>query len=360
MAGIVKRNAITGPMATFTVLGAGMMGAALCVPMADRGHTVRLVGTHLETEVVEALRRDRVHPRMGTELPVTIQVFGLEGLEKALDGSDVVALGVSSAGIGWACDTLKPHANPDVPIIMITKGMQWDGETLTPFPDVVQEALGGEVPTAGIAGPCIAGELARRIHSCVVLAGRDRPTLDRVSAWLSCGYYHVWTSEDVVGVEACAALKNAYAMAVAFGAGLHEQHGGSHGSVAMHNYESAVFAQSVVEMQRIVMALGGSPAAAVGLAGVGDLDVTTNGGRTSRFGRWLGKGLTLEQAIDKMEGATLECLEIIAVMRDATRAMRERGQLQEGDVPLLDHMAEVAIDGKPVDIPFARFFGGMA
>ena len=46
-------------MATITVLGAGMMGSALCVPLADRGHLVRLVGTHLDAEIVTSLRKRR-------------------------------------------------------------------------------------------------------------------------------------------------------------------------------------------------------------------------------------------------------------------------------------------------------------
>ena len=77
--------------------------------------------------------------------------------------------------------------------------------------------------------------------------------------------------------------------------------------------------------------------------------------KTGRFGRFLGRGLTLEQAVEAMQGATLECLGIIAVMREATRGLRARGEQLE--LPLLDHMAEVVLDGAPVDMPFARFFG---
>ena len=89
----------------------------------------------------------------------------------------------------------------------------------------------------------------------------------------------------------------------------------------------------------------------------GDLDVTNNGGRTGRFGRFLGMGLSVAEAIDKMEGATLECLQILQVMRDATSRMRSVGALTE-DLPLLDHMAAVALDGASVNVPFERFFGG--
>jgi len=333
-------------MAIVTVLGAGMMGSALCLPLCDRGHEVRLVGTHLDGAIVDSLARDRFHPTLRERLPEAVRPMPVDALAEALRGTELVALGVSSAGIGWAVEQLRPHARPELPLFMITKGLRFEGR-LRVLPDVVADALGGA--PAAVAGPCIAGELARRVDSCVVLAGRDQAVLDRIAQTIGATYYHVRPTVDVVGAEVCAALKNAYAMGIAFGAGLHERHGGQPGSVATHNYESAVFAQGVLEMQRVVQALGGEPGTAAGLAGVGDLDVTTNGGRTGRFGKLLGLGLTVPEAIERMQGATLECLEILAVMRQALPSLG-------GDLPLLEHLIEVALDGKPLAMPFDRFF----
>jgi glycerol-3-phosphate dehydrogenase (NAD(P)+) len=346
-------------MATFTVVGAGMMGSALCVPLVDRGHDVRLVGTHLDGAIIDGLRQDGTHLTMRYALPPGIAYYAIDELDEAMAGVDVIALGVSSPGVGWACETIAPYLAPDMPVFMISKGLAWNGERLDVLPEVVRasipEPLRSQIHPAAVAGPCIAGELARRVPSCVVLAGSDAATLERISSLLGTDYYHVFTSTDLLGTEICAALKNAYAMGCAFGTGIDDKRGGEGGSLAMHNYESAVFAQAIVEMQRIVVSMGGEPSSASGLAGVGDLDVTNNGGRTGRFGRFLGQGLTVEQAVERMQGATLECLEIIAVMREATRGLRARGQTLE--LPLLDHMAEVVLDGAPVDMPFARFFG---
>ncbi len=339
-----------------------MMGSALCVPLADGGHDVRLVGTHLDEAIIAELKRTGTHPKLDVRLAESIKPYGIDELGAAMDGAEVIALGVSSAGIGWATERIAPHVRADRPLFMITKGLDWDGHRLRVLPDVVRDGLPApmrdRVQPAAVAGPCIAGELARRVPSCVVVAGRDAAVLKRIAALIRTDYYHVWTSTDVVGCETCAALKNAYAMAIAFGEGMHEQRGGAAGSVAMHNLESAIFAQSVVEMGRIVAALGGAVDTAVALAGVGDLDVTTNGGRTGRFGRLLGLGLSLVEAVARMEGATLECLEIIAVMRAATMAMAQRGELGADALPLLDHLAEVVLDGAPVAVPLGRFFGG--
>src|ERR671914_221906 len=44
------------------ILGSGVMGSALAMPLADNGHEVRLVGTHLDREIIDAIRSSGVHP----------------------------------------------------------------------------------------------------------------------------------------------------------------------------------------------------------------------------------------------------------------------------------------------------------
>jgi glycerol-3-phosphate dehydrogenase (NAD(P)+) len=349
-------------MAKVAVVGAGMMGSAMTMPLVDRGHEVRLVGTHLDEAIVASVRATGLHPKLDLPLGADVKAFGHHELDAALSDVDAIVLGVSSAGIGWASERITPHARAGRPIVMITKGLSFREGRLRSLPDVVRDALPedlrGHVHPAAIAGPCIAGELARRVPTCVVLAGADRPTLDQLRSLLETPYYHLFPSTDVVGVEVCAALKNAYAMGIAIATGMNEAAGGKPGSIGMHNLESAVFAQAVVESGRLVKALGGDPAAAAGLAGAGDLDVTTNGGRTGRFGRLLGLGLRRDEAIVRMEGATLECLEILAVAREATPRLVADGTLPQGALPLLEHLAAIALDGAAIDFPLARFFEG--
>ena len=349
-------------MAVITVVGAGMMGSALCVPLADRGHEVRLVGTPFDRHLIARILEDGHHLGLRQALPRELRAFQVDELATALDGADAVALGVSSAGVRWAGQAVGPLLRPGMPLFSITKGLEWDGERLRVLPDVLAAELPASlretVAPAAIAGPCIAGELARRVPTCVVLTGRNRASLETIAGLVRTSYYRVFLSDDLEGVEICAALKNAFAMGVAFGAGLHERHGGVPGSIAMHNYESAVMAQAIGEMMRVIEVTGGRPSTAAGLAGVGDLDVTNNGGRTGRFGKWLGLGLSLPDAVARMDGATLECLEILAVMRTAMTALKERGVLGAKELPLLHEMTRVALDGASLEMPFDAFFGG--
>lgn len=348
-------------MAQVVVLGAGMMGSALTVPLAEAGHEITLVGTHLDASIIASLRDTGVHPTLGLTLPASVRAATHDAFAEAAQDAELLVVGVSSAGVRWAGQMLAPVVRPDVPVVMITKGLDLVGGELVTFPDVLEASFPGsargQVRPAAIAGPCIAGELARRVPTCVVLTGRDPVALRRLQELLTTAYYRPFVSHDIVGVEVAAALKNAYALGVAFGAGLHERAGGSPGPVAMHNHESAVFAQAAVEMQLLVGALGGDPRTVLGLAGVGDLHVTCNGGRTGRFGRLLGAGQGLAAALAALPGVTLECREILRVVRAARPLLEARGRVPPGSLPLLDHLAAVALDGDPVAVPFERCFG---
>lgn len=346
-------------MATLVILGAGMMGTAFAWPLHDRGHTVRLVGTHLDGAIIDSIRRDGRHPKLGLAVPSGVEPFAVSELARALEGADGVVLGVSSAGVRWAAETLSPLLSRPLPIAMVSKGLEWTGHALRVLPDVFADVLGaGRVRGApvGVLGPCIAGELARRVPTSIVFTSRDAEVTAQWADWSRGAYYHVFTTPDVVGAEVCAALKNAFAMGMAFAAGIHESRGGKPGSLALHNYEAAMFAQSVWEMKKVIRLLGGDPEQASWLPGVGDLDVTCNGGRTGRFGHLLGLGLAPHEAVEKMQGATLECLEILTTLRAALRHFTAVGRLAPGSLPLAEHLAAVALDGAAIDVPFERFF----
>lgn len=347
-------------MATIAIVGAGMMGSALSVPFVANGHRVRLVGTPLDDEIVSALKAGGPHPKLRAPLPAGVTPYAVHELASALTGADAVALGVSSAGVGWAAEALGEElARAPRPVLMVSKGLVWQDDRLHVLPDVFQSLLPpsarSQVAPVGVAGPCIAGELLLRVPTSVVFTGRAPAACEAWAKLARGSFYFVQTEPDLVGAEACAALKNAFAMGVGFGQGVHEARGGSAGSVAHHNYESAVFAQAILEMQRVVTLMGGDPQTVVGLPGTGDLTVTCNGGRTGRFGKWLGLGLSLAEAIEKMEGATLECLEVLRELAAALERFDELGRTLPSELPLLRHLADVALRGAAVAMPFERF-----
>ncbi len=351
-------------MATLTVLGAGRMGTAFCTPLLDRGHRVHLVGTHLDGEWIQELRRTGVHPGLGTPLPTGARYATIDGLAGALAESDGVVLGVSSPGIRWAGRTLAGLLPPGTPVAIVTKGLEWADGRFATMPEVftsrLPAALRPNVAPVAISGPCLAGELARRVDTCVVMSGT---TLERVASWADLArtpYYHVRVSSNARGNQLATALKNAYAIALGFAAG---QRGLDRRSAARDvgmqgtanfNTESAIFAQAAAEIDRLVRLAGGEPASVLGLSGVGDLLVTCHG-RNHRLGMWLGAGLRLEAALGRMEGVSLEGVKAVGELARALPALEASGRIGDSELPLARHLVDLLAGASRGGIPFDRF-----
>jgi glycerol-3-phosphate dehydrogenase (NAD(P)+) len=342
------------------------MGTAVAWPLADNGHLVRLAGTHLDGEIIRSCLESHYHPRLRRRLPEGVQPFYVEQLPEALAGADLIVSGVSSPGVHWIGRTLGPLLWPGATVIAVTKGLEATPEgSLRVLPDVLAaelpESLRDRVSLNAIGGPCIAGELAARRHTCVVFTGHDAATLRRLRDMFRTAYYHIWTSTDVTGVETCVALKNAFTLAVGMAGGLLERAGGPDEADAyMHNPAAAIFGEAAAEMTRLVTLLGGDPANVTGLPGIGDQYVTSAGGRTVRLGRLLGRGLTYAQARAEMAGETLESAEVVAQLAKALPRFEERGLIGAQELPLLRMLCRVITEGAVATIPFDSFFGGRA
>ncbi len=351
-------------MAIITIVGSGLMGTAVAWPLSDNGHEVRLVGTHLDADIIRSCLDKGYHPRLRRMLPERVRPFYVEQLPEALNGADLIVSGVNSLGVHWIGRTLGPLLWPGAAVIAVTKGLQaTPGGDVRILPDVLRDelppALRDRVTLAAIGGPCIAGELAGRRPTCVVFTAREREALPPLRELFRTPYYNIWLSTDMVGVEACAALKNAYTLAVGLAGGVLERTGGiDEAGAAMHNLAAALFGVSATEMVRLVSLLGGDASKVAGLPGVGDEYVTAVGGRTIRLGRLLGKGLTYSQAVAEMAGETLEGAYVVRQLAAALPVWEAHGRIGPDELPLLRMLCRVITEGAVVDIPFARFFGG--
>ncbi len=342
------------------VLGAGVMGTAFTMPAADSGHEVRLVGTHLDDEIIEEIQETRVHPRLKSRVHDRVTPLPVAGLEEALRGADLVVLGVNSYGVAWAARTLGPLLPPGMPVMMLTKGLHGDGHSLEILPDYFRSNLPADrrnVPVIAVGGPCIAGELAARRHSSVMLSGSDNTLVNQLAAALRTPYYHIWTTTDLIGVEVCVALKNLYALAVGLVAGLLEREGIAENGAHMHNLAAAIFAQGLYETDYLVRLMGGSPQTVYTLPGAGDLYVTCQGGRNSRMGRLLGLGMPYAKAKSEyMPDESVEGAMLAEAIGDTVRSMIRGGRLDARRLPLMLTVIRIICDNAPVTIPWDEFF----
>ena len=348
-------------MSTITILGAGVMGSAMCLPACDKGHDVRLVGTHLDRHIIDSVRSSGIHPKLGVTLPAGIVPHHHEEFGTAVDaGTDLIILGISSAGVGWAIDPLCEALRAPVPVVMVTKGMHPQDAALATLPDhvaaEVKRRTGMALQVAAIGGPCIAGELAVRRQTGTVITSHDHAFAQSLCGMLETDYYHPRMSPDVVGVEICAAFKNFFAIAVGWAAGRREKMPETQNRAHNHNAAAIIFDQAIRELMVLVGAHGGTAASVWGMPGAGDLYVTCQAGRNSRLGNNLGRGLSYSQTKEgPMKGDTIEGAELGIAVATSLRSMMARGQLDAAALPLTRALLDALTNDTTLDIPWTSF-----
>ena len=344
-------------MAVVTIIGSGMMGSALAFPARENGHEVRLVGTHLDRDIIDTCRRTNRHPKFTKDFPEGLKFYQIEEVEEALQDTDLVIGGVSSFGVEWFAERILPILPESAPVITVTKGLMDmpDGKLMT-YPAYWQSKLdemGKKLSLNAIGGPCTSYELVAHDQTEVAFCGENLETLRWIRGIMQTDYYHISITTDVTGIESAVALKNGYALGVALTVGLNQKEFGPN-SPLHYNSQAAVFYQSVREMSKLLDFQGAGTLDNLAV-GVGDLYVTVYGGRTRLVGVLLGRGLTIGEAKQKLNGVTLESLVVAERVARAVRVSAEKGILDLKDFPLLLHIDDILTKGREVDIPWDAF-----
>lgn len=352
-------------MAKIAVLGAGIMATALSFPSSENGNDVHLIGTFLDREIIDSIQKSGIHPDLGLKVNENVHAHQLEEAAEVVHGADVVMCGVNSFGIEWAGEQLANLLEPGQKLLTITKGMRADEDgTLKLLPNVIKSYLDPELAEQiswnAITGPSIAGELAVHHDTCVVFCGHDQDDLDFIANLFRTDYYHVWTSLDFDGYETGAATKNVYAFAAGFADGMLRKAGKENDRYVMYNYSAAVFAQGQRELTSFIKLMGGDPDTATGLGGVGDMYVTSAGGRNVKAGGFVGEGVPFSEVRDRlMKGVTLEGVAAISVIGAALKPLTERGVIGPEEYPLCRFLYSVVEEDAPLVMPWDKFFGGL-
>lgn len=331
-------------MARILIIGAGVMGTALAVPAADNGHAVTLVGSPLDDAIIDLLAAGQAHPKLDVALPPAVRTIPDAGLVAA--EADLVIIGVSSPGIGWAVGRLQGLLTRPTPVAFVTKGLDRAGDRIVSYAQSLPGQIAQMTPFIGIGGPCIARELALRQPTLSIYASAD-PVAARFAAdLLQTPYYRLAVSSDAPGVEACAALKNFYAIGVS---AMMTRHPDSARGGALKNPVAGAFNQAVREMADLVTRIGGKRDTAFDLAGLGDLHVTVGGGRNSRLGHGLGQGATRSALMNgALRGETVEGIDTAALAKDL---------LPPGDgFPLARAILRAVLDDQVFDFDFAGLY----
>jgi glycerol-3-phosphate dehydrogenase (NAD(P)+) len=289
-----------------SILGAGSWGTALAIHAARAGLDPMLWGRDAET--LAALERDRKHPRRLAGVAVPKAVRLTDDLRKALGHADTLVLAVPCASMRALVSEAR-SAPPRHRFLSTAKGL--DPETGQRMSEIIAEGCPG-ASVAVLSGPTFAEGVARGDPSAAVVAEAEGAFALEVQYRFSTAAFRLYTSEDVVGVELCGALKNVVAIAAGIVSGL----GFGHNTLA------ALVTRGLAEIERLVRSGGGRAQTVHGLAGAGDLMLTCTGqqSRNRRVGEEIGRGRKLSDVLLEMPEVAEGARTCLAVPTLAARA----------------------------------------
>ena len=271
------------------------MGAAFSIPLLDNNHKVTLSEPYNFKLLKKLNLKDKFHPAL--KINLSNKLITIKFVPEILTNNwDLIVIAVSSIGIDLISKQLE-NFKKKTPILVLTKGLKLDETKKIITMSEQIKKNNKKLNVSVLKGPCLAKELAKKIKSYTVIANKNIRAAKKIGKLISTTYYKTEYSSDVKGVEFSSAIKNIYSMIIGSGRG--------------NNTSSALFRKSIEEMEFVVKFFKGKKETVYGLAGLADLYVSAVGGRNSKMGEYLGKGLTFKNAKkrfmkdDTVEGADL-------------------------------------------------------
>jgi glycerol-3-phosphate dehydrogenase (NAD(P)+) len=313
--------------ANTAVIGAGSYGTALAFVIARNGNPTVLWGrdeNHIST-MRETRRNDKYLPDALFPDALSVSANLRETVESAKD----ILVVVPSHAFKENLEAIKPFLNDQHRLIWATKGLEpGTGRILQ---EVALDVLGGSIPIAVVSGPTFAKEMVAGLPTAITLSSTDTELCDSFSQKLHCSKgFRVYKNDDLIGVQLGGAVKNV----IAIGAGLAD--GLGFGA----NARTALITRGLAEMSRLGLAIGAKQETFMGMAGLGDLVLTCtdNQSRNRRFGLALGKGMTVDAAIESIG-------QVVEGYRN-TDEVRLLSQANDIEMPICEQIYQVLYNGK--------------
>ncbi|HEU5049457.1 MAG TPA: NAD(P)H-dependent glycerol-3-phosphate dehydrogenase [Gemmatimonadales bacterium] len=312
-------------MTRIAVLGAGSWGTTLGDLLARKGHDVCIWAW--EREVVEAINAAHENPLFlpGASLAPTLRA--VTDARDAVGAVEMILSVAPSHAVRSVIASVREVVPPGTLVVSATKGIE--NGTLSLMSEIIGEML-PEARFAALSGPSFAQEVLEGQPTAVVAAAAEAGIARETQEIFATRRFRVYSNRDVIGVELGGALKNVIAVA----AGMLE------GLGLGHNPRAALITRGLAEITRLGVAMGADQVTFAGLAGMGDLILTTTGSlsRNRALGVAIAKGETLEAYTARHR--------TVAEGASTSRAAAALARRVGVEMPVTEKVCQILFEGK--------------
>ena len=306
------------------VVGAGSWGTTVAHLAAHNSPTTLWAR---RADLAEQIDREHRNGAYLADYALHPDLRATSDVEEAVRDADVVVMGVPTHGFRDTLRDVAKHIRPWVPVVSLAKGFELG--TRLRMSQLCHEELPGH-PVAVLTGPNLAKEILAGHAAAAVVTMADEYIATELQRCFATEVFRVYINDDVCGSEVGGALKNVIAIAAGMADGLGTG----------DNTRAAVITRGLAELTRLGVALGGSPATFMGMAGMGDLVATCSSpqSRNRAVGEQLGRGRTIDEVIADMQQVA-EGVKACAVARELAVELAV-------DMPITEEVHAVCHEGR--------------
>lgn len=273
----------------FAVLGGGSWATALVKMLTE--NLDKVTWYMRNADALEHIKTEKHNPNYLSSVEFNTEQLNLvSDIDSAVTNADVLIFAIPSAFLEAELQKLTVSLENKI-IFSAIKGIV--PETGLIVGEHFHEAYKIPFENIGvITGPCHAEEVALERLSYLTIACADKEKAELVAKNLSSNYIKTKISDDIIGTEYAAMLKNIYAIAA----------GIAHGLGYGDNFQSVLMSNAIREMKRFIRRVHKMKRNINNSAYLGDLLVTgySTFSRNRMFGNMIGKGYTVKSAMMEM------------------------------------------------------------
>lgn len=321
----------------YGVIGGGSWATAIVKMLCE---TQSQVGWYMRNaRAIEHIQQEEHNPNYLSSVSFEVNKLWLsDDINKVVAQAKVVIFAIPSAFLSGELENLSSPLNEKL-VFSAIKGIVPESSLIVGAHFMEHYHL--PIESIGvITGPCHAEEVALERLSYLTIACAHKPNAQIVAQALRSPYIKCSVSDDIMGTEYAAVLKNIYALAA----------GIAHGLGYGDNFQSVLMSNAIREMKRYVKKMHRMKRNINGSAYLGDLLVTGYSvfSRNRMFGTMIGKGYTVKSAMMEMKMVA----EGYYATKSAYLLNAEKGKKQ-AKTPIINAVYQVLYEGKSPKKVFA-------
>lgn len=308
------------------LLGCGAYGLALSSIMHDN-HCDITMWTRSKEEADE-LTETRCNKKKLPAYKIPDDIKITSDIEECITNKDLIVIAIPAAGIDNLAQNMAPYIKRSDHILIATKGIE-QGTGLFIHEIILKYLKTRNV--AAISGPSFAVDLITKMPAGLSVAGKRRETIKRARIALGNSYIKLRTSSDLIGIEACGAIKNVIAIA----AGMIDGLGANDSTTAM------LLTEATHDMMNILQAFHAKRKTVTTFAGLGDLLLTCTSvkSRNYSFGKLVGTGKSKEEIKEYLKTTTVEGYYTLESIYKLLKDKRV-------SIPIIDLIYDIVVKGE--------------